>query len=310
MALENQTAVQEFLLVAFQNIDKLKFLLFFSVFTVYLLALFGNILIIILVSTDPKLHSPMYFFLCHLSTSEILFITSIVPNMLYVILSKVGTISFGSCVTQYYLFSSTTSVECLLLAVMSYDRYLAICVPLHYSAIMNKRLCLYLVALCWVTGFGLSLIALAFMSHMDFCGSGIIDHFFCDLAPILNLSCSDTSFLEMEDFVLCFVFLIFPFVIIIVTYIRIILTILRIKSTTGKNKAFSTCSSHLTVVCTYYGTLIVIYMMPSTEYSSIGNKTSAILYTVVTPMLNPIIYSLRNNDIRISLRNISKRLQL
>lgn len=235
MASENQTAVQEFLLVAFQNIDKLKYLLFFSVFAVYLLALIGNTLIIVLISTDVHLHSPMYFFLCHLSISEILFITNIVPNMLYVIISKVGTISFSSCITQYYIFSSTTSVECLLLAVMSYDRYLAICVPLHYSAIMIKRLCLHLVVTCWVTGFGLSLISLAFMAQLDFCGSVIIDHFFCDLAPILNLSCTDTTFLEMEDFVLCFVFLIFPFVVIIVTYIRIILTILRITSTTGKN---------------------------------------------------------------------------
>ncbi|KAM4749334.1 olfactory receptor 11L1-like [Rhinophrynus dorsalis] len=304
---ENQT--QEFLLLAFQNIHEGKFLLFFVLIVVYLAALLGNLLIITLVSTDGLLHSPMYFFLSHLSLSEIMFTTNIVPNMLHVILVEDGTISLSSCITQLYFFSSSTSAECLLLSVMSYDRFLAICSPLHYAAIMNQNLCQHLVVWCWLIGFMLSIIAAVLISKLQFCGSNTIDHFFCDLAPILKCSCSDTYILEMQDFILSFPVLILPFVFIILTYVRIIMAILRITSSNGRKKAFSTCSSHLTVVCTYYGTLIAVYMSPSTQDSFTANKVLSLLYTVVTPLLNPIIYSLRNQDIRNAMVKLSKRMR-
>ncbi|CAH2272529.1 olfactory receptor 2AP1-like, partial [Pelobates cultripes] len=275
--------------------------LFFSVLLlVFLVTLIGNLLIIIAVYFDALLHTPMYFFLSNFSFSEIVVTTNITPCMLHTILHGVVVMSVSGCITQYYIYWISTLAECLLLAVMSYDRYLAICNPLHYLSVMSHRLCLHLVVWCWLTGIILQIIEIVPLSKLSFCGPNIIDYFFCDLAPILQRSCSSTYFIEMADFILSFPFLVTPIIFIIVSYIKIISSILKIPSTIGRKKAFSTCSSHLMVVCTYYGTIIFIYTSPATEGAFTVKKVLSLLYTVLTPLFNPFIYSLRNRDISLS----------
>ncbi|XP_075433860.1 olfactory receptor 11A1-like [Ascaphus truei] len=269
---------------------------------VYIVTVTGNFLIIGLVTSSQQLHFPMYYFLSHLSLSDILLITNIVPQMLKVILEEGATIPLASCIIQFFINGASASTECFLLTVMSYDRYLAICNPLHYSSIMGTRLCNTLAILCWMLGFMLLLIVTWLVCELHLCGPNVIDHFFCEFDPLLELSCSDTSIVEIAVFVLTIPILLFPFVFVLLTYVYISLTILRIPSTTGKQKAFSTCSSHLAVVCVYYGTLIAKYMVPSRGHLQTLNKVLSILCTVLTPLFNPIIYSLRNREMRAALR--------
>ncbi|XP_075433892.1 olfactory receptor 6B1-like [Ascaphus truei] len=301
---KNQTIVTEFLLLGFQNLHSFKILLFTVFLMTYIMTLSSNLLIIILVSVCHQLHSPMYFFLAHLSLSDILLTTVIVPKMLHLIWGEGGTMSVAGCISQLHFFFSTVATECFLLTVMSYDRYLAICHPLHYTTIMDFKLCLQLAIWSWLLGFVLTLIVIIPISQLQFCCPNVIDHFFCDFAALLKDSCSDTSFIEIEDYVLAVPVAFLPFTFIIVTYVCISLSILRIPSTTGRQKAFSTCSSHITVVCTYYGILIIIYCVPSIGHSFNINKVLSLLYTVVTPFFNPIIYSLRNKEIGAALRRM------
>ncbi|XP_075434078.1 olfactory receptor 6B1-like [Ascaphus truei] len=298
----NQTIVTEFLLLGFQNLHSFKILLFSLFLVTYIMTISINLLIIALVSTSHRLHSPMYFFLAHLSLTDILLITFIVPNILRIMWGEGGTMSVAGCISQLHFFACSVATECFLLTVMCYDRYLAICHPLRYTTIMDLKLRLLLVIWSWLLGFVLTLILIIPISQLQFCGPNVIDYFFCDFAPLLKHSCSDTSFLEIEVFVLSFPIALLPFNFNIVTYVCIFLTILRIPSTTGRQKAFSTCSSHLTVVCTYYGTLIIIYIIPSREHSFNINKVLSLLYIVGTPFFNPIIYSLRNQEIGAALR--------
>ncbi|XP_075434302.1 olfactory receptor 11L1-like [Ascaphus truei] len=299
---ENQTTVTEFLLLGFQNLQSFNVALFILFLVIYIITLTGNLLIIVLVSNSQSLKSPMYFFLCHLSLSDIVLTTNIAPNMLHVVLNGGGTIHFTGCIMQFYFYGALTTAECLFLTVMSYDRYLAICNPLRYTSIMDFRLCLHLIIWSWLIGFIVSLFLNIQICRLQFCGPHIIDHYFCDLAPLLQLSCSDTSIVELADFIFAIPLTLFPFVFIISTYVFISLTILRIPTTTGKQKAFSTCSSHLTVVGLFYGTLITVYMIPSRGLSFNVNKAISLLYTVGTPFLNPIIYSLRNQEIKLALK--------
>ncbi|XP_075434289.1 olfactory receptor 6B1-like [Ascaphus truei] len=301
---KNHTLVTEFLLLGFQTLHNFKILLFTLFLMTYIMTISSNLLIIALVSANHQLHSPMYLFLAHLSLSDIMFASVIVPNMLRLIWGQGGTMSVVGCICQLHFFASSVATECFLLTVMSYDRYLAICHPLRYTTIMNFKLCLQLAIWSWLLGFVVTLILIIPVSQLQFCGPNVIDHFFCDFAPLLKHSCYDTSFIEIESFVLTFPVALFPFVFIIVTYVCIFLTILRISSTTGRQKAFSTCSSHLTVVCTYYGTLIIIYVFPSRGHTFTINKVLSLLYTVVTPFFNPLIYSLRNKEIGAALRRI------
>ncbi|MEE6505916.1 hypothetical protein FKM82_007382 [Ascaphus truei] len=305
---KNQTIVTEFLLLGFQTLHSFKILLFSLFLVTYIMTISSNLLIISLVSTSHQLHSPMYFFLAHLSLSDILLTTVIVPNMLRLKWGEGGTMSVAGCISQLHFYCCSGATESLLLTVMSYDRYLAICHPLLYTTIMNFNLRLQLVIWAWILGLAAALLLILPISQLQFCGPNVIDHFFCDFAPLLKHSCSDTSFIEIEIFVISFPLSFFPFGFIIVTYVCIFLTILRIPSTTGRQKAFSTCSSHLTVVCTYYGTLIIIYVVPSRGHSFNINKVLSLLYTVVTPFLNPIIYSLRNQEIGAALRKRFKYL--
>ncbi|KAM4691775.1 olfactory receptor 11L1-like [Rhinophrynus dorsalis] len=305
MYLKNQTKVTEFLLLGFGNLHHFKMLLFIIFLIIFLFILTGNLLIIIVVSTSQNLHSPMYFFLCHLSVSDILITTSIVPTLLHSILLGGKILRLLSCIIQLYFLSASTITECLLLSVMSYDRYLAICYPLHYTSLTDFQICIILAIWPWILGFTLSVITSVTISKFNFCNDNIIDHFYCDLPPIQKLSCSDTFSLDLLAYLCSVPIFILPCCVIIGTYIYIFLAIIRIPSTTGKQKAFSTCSSHLIVVGAFYGTLITKYMIPSEGYSSLLTKIISLLHTVITPLFNPIIYSLRNQDIRTALRKVS-----
>ncbi|KAG8455761.1 hypothetical protein GDO86_001812 [Hymenochirus boettgeri] len=258
----------------------------------------------VLVSTTRRLHYPMYFFLSNLSSSEILFTSCIIPNMLYIIISGGGTMSVTACFTQFYVYGSLISTECFLLAVMSYDRYLAICNPLHCNSLMNSKMCIQFASWSWLIGFLLSVITMVFISNIIFCGANEINHFLCDFAPLLKLACSDVSKIELQVFIMSISIIIFPFIFIVLTYVRIIQTIFLIPSTAGRRKTFSTCSSHLTVVSTYYGTLMFMYSAPSVQMLQNSNKILSLLYIVVTPLCNPIIYSLRNHEIRKILKGL------
>ncbi|XP_075433854.1 olfactory receptor 5P55-like [Ascaphus truei] len=304
MHVKNQTSVTQFLLLGFKDLQSLKIPVFFLFLGICIMTLTGNLLIIVLVSTSHKLHSPMYFFLSHLSLCDILITANIVPNMLLGILEEGATISFNGCITQFYMLAVSVTTECFLLTVMSYDRYLAICHPLRYTTFMEIRLQSHLVFWSWFLGLTIALCIATQICMLQFCGPNVIDHLFCDFAPLLQLSCTDTSLLKLEDVVFTVPITIFSFIFIIVTYVRIFFTILRIPSTSGRQKTFSTCSSHLTVVSLFYGTLITIYQVPSRGHSVNFNKVLSLLYIVVTPLFNPIIYCLRSQDIRAAFRKL------
>ncbi|XP_073479896.1 olfactory receptor 5P55-like [Aquarana catesbeiana] len=300
----NVTRIATIHLLGFQIPQSITFLVFFLFLMMYCVTICGNFLIITLVSYSKSLHSPMYFFLSQLSIYDILLSTDILPNMISTVLVKKTVMSFSECLTQFYFLVMTESSECLLLTVMSWDRYLAICKPLHYSLKMNYQVCWILVILCWISGFFSVFIYTLTMKKLQICGPNIIDHFFCDFVPIMQLSCSDTTTAHLELTVLGVFFVILPFFTIFVSYSYIIVTILKIPSITGRQKVFSTCSSHLTVVSIYYVTLFCVYLAPWREETQTLNKLLSLLYTVVTPMINPIIYSLRNKDLKKAVRKL------
>ncbi|KAM5171580.1 olfactory receptor 11L1-like [Mantella aurantiaca] len=294
----NMTRITTILLLGFQTFQSLKYLIFFLFFMIYCVTICGNLLIITLVSYSKSLHSPMYFFLTQLSASDILLISDILPNMLHVVLIEEGAMSFTNCISQFYFFAIAGLLECLLLTVMSYDRYLAICKPLHYTLIMDHRFCWVTVITCWTLSILIMFINTLTISQLQFCGPNIIDYFFCDLDPILELSCSDTTIVQIVLKSMIAVVVVIPFNIITVSYVYIIVTILEIPSINGRKTAFSTCSSHLMVVSIYYGTLFSVYLVPHGGQSRNIAKFLSLLYTVVTPLMNPIIYSLRNKDFK------------
>ncbi|XP_044138646.1 olfactory receptor 11L1-like [Bufo gargarizans] len=300
----NSSIVTEILLLGFQNLKKFRICFFLLLLIIFCVTVCGNLLIILVVSSSRSLHSPMYFFLTQLSFTDILLTTTIVPNMLHIVLYEGSFVPFVGCLTQFYFFSASESLECLLLSVMSYDRYQAICNPLHYTSVMDLTFCVKAVLLCWVIMLAVTLTLSITMSQLQFCGPNVIDHFFCDLDPLLELSCSDTFFLKLEDMILAVPYVLSPFIVILVSYIYIIVTVLKIPSVTGRQKTFSTCSSHLAVVSLYYGSIICIYLFPNK-----GNvkKILSLFYTVVTPLLNPMIYSLNNRDIKKAFKNLRNK---
>ncbi|XP_039353573.1 olfactory receptor 11A1-like [Mauremys reevesii] len=300
----NQTSNTEFILLGFGDLQELQLLLFLLFLVIYIMTVAGNILIIVLVVTDQHLHTPMYFFLGNLSCLETCYTSTILPRMLVGLLTGERTISFNECVTQFYFVGSLVATECLLLSVMSYDRYLAICNPLHYATRMSHRSYLKLAGGCWIGGFLGNTINMFSISQLTFCGPNGIDHFFCDLIPLVKLSCNDPHLMEMVAFTLTLLFSLVPFMLTLMSYICIITTILRIPSTIGRQKAFSTCSSHLIVVSIYYATLLIVYMFPTTDILSNFKKVLSVVYTVLTPLVNPLIYSLRNKACRKACRKL------
>ncbi|XP_072006519.1 olfactory receptor 5G9-like [Engystomops pustulosus] len=303
----NGTTVTEFFLIGFQVNKCLRLFLFCLLLVASFATICGNLLIIVLVSTSRSLHTPMYFFISQLSANDILLTTDIAPNMLNILLNNGGTITFSNCITQLYFFCASETFECLLLTVMSYDRYLAICNPLRYTSIMTHVHCVKLLVICWLIGFSIILTDILTISRLQFCKSNIIDHFFCDLVPLQEISCSDTSVVQLEIFLLSIPSVVIPTIIIIASYARILISILKISSSIGRHKAFSTCSSHLIVVSIFYWTLFSVYVFPTKGGASSMNKIFSLLYTVFTPLINPIIYSLRNKDIRQAMNKIVKK---
>ncbi|XP_062457438.1 olfactory receptor 5B21-like [Rhea pennata] len=304
---ENGTSSWEFLLLGMWNIPSLQTTLFLLLLMVYLVSVVGNILIIALVVADWHLHTPMYFFLGNLSYLETCYSSTILPRLLDSFLTGDRTISVQSCIVQFYFFGSFAASECYLLAIMSYNRYLAICQPLLYASIMTWKVCLQMVAASWLMGFLISTAIPPFLSQLKFCGSKAIDHFFCDLAPLLELACSDTRKVTLIAFVFSFLDIVFPFLSTLASYACIIAVIQRIPSSVGKQKAFSTCSSHLTVVSVFYSTLIIVYTLPRTPQLRQLNKVFSFFYTVLTPLVNPLIYSLQNREVREAMRRVLRK---
>ncbi|XP_063785634.1 olfactory receptor 6C3-like [Pseudophryne corroboree] len=285
-------------ILGFPNLHSLNCLLFLFLLIVYCVTICGNVIIIFLVSKSNNLHSPMYFFIRIISLLDIMMTTDILPNLLHIVLHNGGTVSLVACILQFFVFGKSEVFECLILTVMSYDRYVAICNPLRYSSIINRRFCEISVIASWSLSFLLVLMNAVATYKLDFCGPNVIDHFFCDFTPIIELSCSDTAVLENQTTLIVIIALVFPFIIIFVSYVYIITTILSIRSISGRQKAFSTCSSHLTVVCIFFGSLITVYIVPTRGQLRAVSKILSLLYTVVTPLLNPFIYSLRNKDLK------------
>ncbi|XP_062840267.1 olfactory receptor 2AP1 isoform X1 [Anolis carolinensis] len=306
---ENKTALTEFLLLGFRDIGNWRILLFFLFLLIYIVTMAGNILIIVLVVVDRHLHTPMYFFLVNLSCLETCYSSNILPLMLANLLSGgQGTISVTGCMTQYYFFGFLAVSECYLLAAMSYDRYVAICKPLLYLVLMNDRVCFQMVAGSWISGSLAINITIYLMSQLQFCDSGKINHFFCDFNPILKMSCSDTHMIKLLTTLLAAICSLPPFLLTLASYVSIISTIMGIPSVSGRQKAFSTCSSHLIVVATFYGTIMIVYMLPKTDALRHLNKIFSLFYTILTPLFNPLIYSLRNREVKKALKKVVAKL--
>ncbi|XP_053903730.1 olfactory receptor 5V1-like [Malaclemys terrapin pileata] len=303
----NHTVQTKFILLGFSNLPRQKYLLFSVFLSAYLITLAGNLLIIVLTLADPALHIPMYFFLRNLSFLEICYTSVNIPKILANLLSEDQTISFIGCAVQTFFFFFLAGSECFLLASMAYDRYVAICKPLHYSVVMSRKVYTGLAAGSWLSGllifFGLTVMVFT----LPFCHSHEINHFFCDIPPLLKLACGDTSGKEMAVFIMALFVVTFPFMLILMSYVCIISTILRMPSGEGRSKSFSTCSSHLLVVMLSYGSACVMYLKPKSSYSPDTDKFLSLSYSVITPMLNPIIYSLRNKEVRGAFRRMMGR---
>ncbi|KAM4709226.1 olfactory receptor 5V1-like [Discoglossus pictus] len=288
-----------FIFLGFPNILGSQNVLFALFLCMYLVTLLSNVTIIFVINTSSSFEPPMYFFLGHLSFLDLCYISVTVPKTLSNFLEEVKGISLPGCIIQLLLFISMEGTEAFLLAVMAYDRYLAICSPMHYPVIMNGSLCLCLVAASWISGMLNSLVHTALTFNLPFCATHELNHFFCDIPPLLHISCKDTYVNELVLFLVGGMWVGFgPFLFIIISYTYIISTILKIPSPEGRHKVFSTCASHFIVVVLFYGTAIFTYIRPSSTYSLERDSMVSVLYSVVTPMLNPIIYSLRNKEIK------------
>ncbi|XP_012291320.2 olfactory receptor 1M1 [Aotus nancymaae] len=303
----NQTNASEFILLGLSEKPEQGTLLFSLFLCMYLVTVVGNVLIILAVSIDSHLHTPMYIFLANLSLVDFCLATGTIPKMLVSLQTRSKAISYPCCLTQMYFFHFFGIVDSVLIAVMAYDRFVAICHPLHYTTIMSPRLCGLLVGAPWVFSCFISLTHILLMARLAFCGSLKVPHYFCDLTPILRLSCTDTSVNRIFILTVAGMVIVTPFICILASYALILVAIMKIPSAGGRKKAFSTCSSHLSVVALFYGTTIGVYLCPSSVHTAVKEKASAVMYTAVTPMLNPFIYSLRNRDLKGTLRKLVNR---
>nr|XP_006121847.1 olfactory receptor 2D3-like [Pelodiscus sinensis] len=291
---ENQTGIGVLILVGFSSLNKLQILLFLVFLLTYLLTLMGNLLIVLLIKLNPSLHTPMYFFLVNLSISEICCTTSVTPQLLVHLLVEEKTISLTGCALQLYVFTVTGQTACCLLAAMAYDRFMAICRPLHYATILSDRV---------LIGILVAVAETVLLFSLPLCGTHQIPHYFCSAQPLQKMLCTYTWKNMIVDFSILVLFVMGPFLLITLSYVRIISTILKLPSAEGRRNAFSTCSSHLTVVTLLYGTALLSYLNPTSSSTPESNQLIALMYTAVTPMLNPVIYSLRNKEVKGAFRN-------
>ncbi|XP_073518201.1 olfactory receptor 5V1-like [Phyllobates terribilis] len=303
MMVGNST-VTEFILLGFLALISVQILLFNVFLVFYMLTLSGNFLIILITSASKALHTPMYFFIWNLSLLEIFYTSVTIPKMLLNFILKTTSITFSACVAQVYFFIALGSIECTLLAVMAYDRYVAICNPFQYILVMNSTTCIALVCGSWISGFLNSMVHTISTFHLPFCSSNRINQFFCDIPPLLKVACGNTLPSEVVLFTVGGAYGFGSFLSTAISYIHIISTILKIKSTEGRKKAFSTCTSHLTVVTLFFGTSFSAYLKPTSKYSSEEGKLVPVFYAVITPTLNPIIYTLRNKEFKKAFRKI------
>ncbi|XP_008592539.1 PREDICTED: olfactory receptor 2A12-like [Galeopterus variegatus] len=296
---ENHSSVSEFILLGFSSEPHVRTALFTFFLLLYLITLLGNGLIVTLVYLDSRLHTPMYFFLSILSLVDMSYVTTTVPQMLVNMVHPRRAISWGACVAQMFIFLVLGIAECVLYAIMAYDRYVAICFPLHYTLLLSHPICIKMVTVCWFISIGGALVYTVFTMRLPYCGPhNKINHFFCEVPAVLKLACADTSLNDQLDFILGFVFLLVPLSLILASYVRIFASILRIHSSHGRLKSFSTCASHVIVVTMFYGPAMIMYMRPSSWYDPEQDKMLALFYNVVSAFLNPIIYSLRNKDVK------------
>ncbi|KAL6087618.1 hypothetical protein STEG23_034498 [Scotinomys teguina] len=304
----NSSDVTEFILVGFPGSLGFHLSLLGLFLLAYMLTITENLVIITVIRTSPSLHKPMYLFLSNLSFLEVWYISVTVPKMLFSFVSpRFQRISFTGCMAQLYFFLALACTECALLGVMAYDRYVAVCNPLRYPVIMSPGLCSLLAGGSWFSGFTISLGKVFFISRLGYCGPNIMNHFFCDVSPLLNLACSDMSVAELVDFLLALLILLGPLVLTVFSYTAILSTVLRMPSAGGRQKAFSTCASHLAVVVIFYSASLFIYARPRAIYSFDYNKLVSVVYTVLTPLINPIIYCLRNQEVKQALHKVLQR---
>ncbi|XP_073096168.1 olfactory receptor 13A1-like [Manis javanica] len=303
-AMSNQTLVTEFILRGFSAAPQLRALFFILFLSLYTMALSGNSLIVAAIAFTSRLHTPMYFFLVNLAVFDVICACTVVPKLLEMLVAEKRGISYWGCVVQLYFLTWSLAAELLLFTAMAYDRYLAICQPLHYGSMMSPRVCVVLAGAVWgisVLGAGVNACLIL---RLTFCGSNVIDHFFCEIPPLLLLSCSSTYVNDIMSIMADIFFAVLNFLLTMVSYGFIISTILKMRTAEGKRRAFSTCSSHLIAVTMYYSTIIYTYLSPGSSYSPGTGKVVAVLYSTVSPTLNPLIYTLRNKDVKAALKKV------
>ncbi|XP_051820683.1 olfactory receptor 5AL1-like [Antechinus flavipes] len=307
MATSNHSALPEFILLGLTNRKDLQ-VLFFGVFLIiYMISVVGNLGLIVLIQVSPQLHTPMYFFLSHLAFVDFCYTSSVTPNMLMNFMQEVKRITFFACAIQVALFISFVVCEIFLLSVMAYDRYVAICNPLLYTVVMSQKTCISMVITTYIYSFFVGILQSTVTFHLSFCDSNIINHFYCDDVPLVALACSDTHVKEMLLFVIAGFNTLFSLLIVLISYLLILISILRMNSAKGREKAFSTCSSHLISITIFYGTIIFMYLQPKSNHSLDTDKIASLFYTVIIPMLNPLIYSLRNKEVKNALQKVIRK---
>ncbi|XP_020955484.1 putative olfactory receptor 2B8 [Sus scrofa] len=304
MEQRNGSSFTGFILLGFSDRPQLEQVLFVVLLIFYVFTLLANTAIIALSHMDSHLHTPMYFFLSNLSFVDLCYTTSIVPQLLVNLRGSDKSISFGGCVVQLYISLGLGGTECILLGVMALDRYAAVCKPLHYTVIMHPRLCALMACASWITGFANSVLQTVLIFLLPLCGRNELDHFFCEVLPLLKLACVDTTVNESEIFFVSVIILFIPVAVIMFSYSQIVRAVLRIKSSAGQRKAFGTCGSHLTVVSLFYGSALYAYLHPSSNDSQDQGKFISLFYTIVTPMINPLIYTLRNKEVKGAMRRV------
>ncbi|XP_077901182.1 olfactory receptor 10A3-like [Ictidomys tridecemlineatus] len=307
MKRQNQSSVVEFILLDFSDFPELQEEIFGVFLVIYLMTLMGNAIIIATILLDQTLHIPMYLFLQNLSVVEVSFSAAIMPEMLVVLTTEKTTISFVGCFAQMYFILLFVVNECFLLGAMAYDRFAAICCPLTYPMIMNKRVFVKLVMFSWVSGIMVATLQTSWVFSFPFCGPNEISHISCETPAVLELVCADISLYEIYAFIGTILIILLPFLLILLSYLRILFAILKMPSTTGRQKAFSTCASHVTSVTLFYGTASMTYLQPKSSYSPVTKKLMSLAYTLLTPLLNPLIYSLRNHEMKKALVKLWRR---